>query len=274
MNEEKEQVGWLLLDDVRFAYDPKTEFLGPVNMNVGAGDFWTIVGPNGAGKSTLLRLMAGLLRARGGRVGLSGKPINRVSRRERAQFLAFVPQRATEPPDHTAGRLVLMGRFPRRSMGLFDTADDREVAQQAMELTETSEFMDRPMDTLSGGEAQRVRIAAALASEPNILILDEPTAGLDLYQQLSVFSLLRELAVEKGMAVVAVTHDVNLAGRYGTHALLLHEGKVAGSGRPVEVLTPENLAPIYGVAMVALQSGWGEGHGWIVPLIAEREGGS
>ncbi len=240
------------LRDVRFGFANRPDFLGPVSMAARGGACWAVVGPNGAGKSTLLRLMAGLYEPDGGDVLLGGRPLSSLPVRDRARKVALVPQRVSNDLDLTARELVLMGRYPHRSFGLFESGADYGIVERAMVVTETMEFADRKMATLSGGEAQRVHIAAALAQQPSVLLLDEPTASLDLKHQLRIFELLRDRAREDGLAVVVVTHDVNLAGRYSSDVLVLCDGRVAATGKPDEVLTPEILASVFEVGMVAV----------------------
>ncbi len=256
----------LALEDVRFGYENRPNFLGPVSIEVRAGQAWAIVGPNGAGKSTLLRLMAGLLRPQGGSILFEGRRLGDLADKSRARRIAFVPQKAPSELTLSARDVVLLGRFPYRSWSLFESAEDVGAAEQAMKRTETLELADRSLATLSGGEAQRVHMAAALAQQPKLLLLDEPTASLDLKHQLTVFSLLRDLACNSGLSVVVVTHDVNLAARFCSRVLLLHEGGVVAAGATAEVLTPDILEPVYGVTMTTLRSADHSGHAWIVPI--------
>ncbi len=242
----------LELDGIRFGYPARPGFLGPISVQIARGECWAIVGPNGAGKSTLLRLMAGLLPPGGGSVRVLGQTLGGLSPRDRARRIAFVPQHPPADLDLTAGETVLLGRFPHRTLGLFESAEDHAATKRAMEMTETISFADRPLSTLSGGEAQRVHVAAALAQEPELLLLDEPTASLDLQHQLAIFGLLRRRTRGADLTVVAVTHDVNLAAMFCTHALLLDDGHVAAVGSPQTVLTPETLSPVYGVKLETL----------------------
>ena len=261
----------LYMDGVRFGFAQRPDFLGPVTLTVRAGEFLTIVGPNGAGKSTLLRLIIGLLKAQRGVIELAGDPVETIPLRERARLAAFVPQQGVLAEDHTARELVLMGRFPHRTLGLFESERDHRAVEEALRITSTIELADRRMATLSGGESQRVHIAAAIAQEPRLLVLDEPTASLDIQHQLAVFSILRRLALRDGLGVVVVTHDVNLAAGFGTRVLLLSNGRVASLGEPGEVITPEVLEPVYGVKMMALHSRERPGAYWVVPANCSGE---
>ncbi len=255
----------LTLRLVRFGYSDRSEFLGPVSLHIGRGECWAIVGPNGAGKSTLLRLMAGLLLPRSGEIEFAGTSLSRLRSRDRARRIAFLPQKVHGDLDFRVSDYVLMGRYPHRSFGLFESAADRRIAAQAMARTRTTEFAERPLATLSGGEAQRVHLAAALAQQPELLLLDEPTASLDLQHQLAVFSILRDQTLGGGPAVVVVTHDVNLAAAYCSRVLVLHDGKAVANGPPEDILTPSVLEPVYSVQLSVLSFPGDATRRWIVP---------
>ena len=254
----------LSLEGVRFGYPRGPSFLGPIDLTVAAGQCWGIVGPNGAGKSTLLRVMAGLLPPLKGTIRLKGALLGALSHRRRALSCAFLPQQAPTGLEDCVRDVVLMGRFPHRGFGLFESAVDYAVVAQMLEVTQLVALADRPLNTLSGGEAQRVHLAAALAQETELLLADEPTASLDLQHQLAIFTVLRERARQAELAVVVVTHDVNLAARFCTHVLLLHGGRMMACGRPAEVITAKRLSPVYGVELA-------EAHGptgaepWVIP---------
>lgn len=256
----------LELADVRFGYPTRLDFLGPITVSIQRGECWAIVGPNGAGKSTLLRLMAGLYKPHTGGVTIQGKLLSVMSDRDRARRIAFLPQHPSADFAFPVRDIVLMGRFPHRSMGLFESAQDYRIADRAMEITETLCFADRRMATLSGGEAQRVHVAAALAQEPQLLLLDEPTASLDLQHQLAIFEILRRRACADGLAVVVVTHDVNLAAQFCLQVLLLDEGRVVAQGPPADVLTPALLGPVYGVELTTLTLPNDPDRRWVVPV--------
>lgn len=248
---------------VSFGFPQRPDFLQPIALEIERGQCWGIIGPNGAGKSTLLRLFAGLLTPRSGTLLFRGSPLFDWALRDRARRIAFLPQ--TPPRDivMSAREVVLLGRYPHRQFALFENASDFQITEQAMTTTQTLEFADRSLATLSGGEAQRVHIAAALAQEPDLLLLDEPTAALDLFHQLSIFEIVQRLTKESRLAVVVVTHDVNLAARFCTHVLLLDDGRTIASGPPVDVITPRLLEPVYGVNLAALPvAGGGD---WMVP---------
>jgi iron complex transport system ATP-binding protein len=264
--------GMLTLDEIRFGFADRPEFLGPISLRIDIGQCWAVVGPNGAGKSTLLRLIAGLYAPQAGRIELSGRDLAGYSRRARARQIAFVPQRADCDFELSVREVVLMGRFPHRSFGFFESAEDHRLAEEAMARTTTLEFADRPISTLSGGEAQRVHIAAALAQRPPLLLLDEPTASLDLQHERLIFELLARQAGDNRLAVVVVTHDINLAADFCTHALLLHQGKAIASGPPQTVLRPDLLNPVYGVDLEAVAAPGRAARRWLIPAVWSGEG--
>jgi iron complex transport system ATP-binding protein len=206
--------------------------------------FIAIAGPNGAGKSTLLGIMAGLRRPYRGSCLYAGKEVRRWRRREFARQVAFLPQTLSLQFPFTAEQVVFMGRTPYGG-GWFESPQDHQAAESAMEITDTLAFRTRDFRTLSGGERQRVILASALAQEPQVLLLDEPTTFLDLKHQLSMYRLLADLG--HGMLVVAVTHDLNLALQFSNRILVLDQGRIAAQGAPSDVLIPELIGRVFGV---------------------------
>jgi iron complex transport system ATP-binding protein len=255
----------LIAEKLTYSFPARPEFLQSLDLHVSAGECWGIIGPNGAGKSTLLRLLAGLLTPASGTVRLNGRAMHTLPPRTRARELAFLPQQMQCDVPGTGREIALMGRFPHRTLGLFENAADFDIVARALDETEAASFADRPIATLSGGEAQRIHIAAAIAQQPAVFLLDEPTASLDLYHQLSIFAILTQLAQRDGKAVVVVTHDVNLAARFCTHVLLLHDGRCVAAGRPEEVVTPRILESAYDVQLEEIASDGATGR-WIVPI--------
>ncbi len=210
-----------------------------------AAEFTTIVGPNGAGKSTLLSILSGL---RGGYIGscqFGGIEIRNWPRRALARDLAFVPQSLRLDFPFRAEEIVTMGRTPHGD-GWFETDEDLAAIDRAMTETDTQVFRGRDFRSLSGGERQRVVLASALAQEPRVLLLDEPTTFLDLKHQIAMYRLLRDLA-RNGLMVVAVTHDLNLAATFGDRVIALDQGRVAADGSPRDVVTEETLRSVFGV---------------------------
>jgi len=211
----------------------------------------TIAGPNGAGKSTLLGILAGLRSPYSGSCMFAGREIRQWPKRDFARRVAFLPQSVRMEFPFTVEEVVLMGRTPYAS-GWFQTAEDRSAAEEAMTTTDTLAFRGRDFRTLSGGEAQRVILASALTQRPEALLLDEPATHLDLRHQLSLYRLLGELA--KSRLVVAVTHDLNLALRFSSRVMVLEDGRIAGDGKPADVLNPALIARVFGV-QAALHGG-------------------
>ena len=220
--------------------------LDGVTMHADRGQLVGLIGPNGAGKSTLLRNISGILKSRYGTVQLDGTDITELSTREVATALALVPQIAPYTYGFTSIELVLMGRYPHLGRFQIEGREDDRIARDAMALTETEEFADRTLDTLSGGERQRVFVARALAQQPSILLMDEPTANLDVLHQLKVLDLVRQL-VNDGLTAVAAIHDLNMAARYCDKLVLLNNGQLLAEGSPEDVLTPDTIESAFGV---------------------------
>lgn len=258
-------MGLLELSEVTLRYAESAFALGPATVGVDAGEVVALIGPNGAGKSTLLRLMAGLVQPASGSIRLNGQAIASLSGRRRAQSLAFLPQQLPGELDFTVEQVVLLGRFPYRSIGLFDSPGDVAAARRAMALTGVEHLANRPLHVLSGGEARRVHLTAAIAQGSNLLLLDEPTTSLDLAHEIDMFRTVAELGRSHGAAVVMATHEVNLASRYCSRVVIVLEGKIAADGAASTVLTPERLEAVFGVSMVALRDdALGAGQ-WYVP---------
>lgn len=238
----------LELRAVEFAY-PRFR-LGPLTLTVGAGEVLGVIGPNSAGKTTLVRLVTGLLRPSAGDVVLDGRFLRRVSATQIARDVAVVPQEGPAAFPFTVGELVMMGRYPHAPRRFFERADDVEVARAAMATTGVLDLAGRPLESLGGGERQRATIARALAQEPRLLVLDEPTAHLDLRHQVACATLLRRLVRERGLAIVLVSHDLGLAAALCDRLLLLAEGRPVRLGAPESVLEPAVLSEVYGCRVV------------------------
>lgn len=209
-----------------------------------------IVGGNGCGKSTLLRSLARLLKPRGGTVLLDGDPIARLGTKQVARMVGLLPQAPVAPDGITVAELVDRGRTPHREwFGRRGQRDD-EVVADALELTGMAEFADRGVDELSGGQRQRAWVAMALAQEPDILLLDEPTTYLDLAHQVDLLELLITLARERGTQVVVVIHELNLATRYADHLIAMSKGAVVAQGRPDDIVTVDLVREVFGLETV------------------------
>ena len=232
-------------EGVSWSVDGQT-LLDGVRLHAEEGRFTGIIGPNGAGKSTLLRTLSGMLRRAGGAVLLDGADLRSMSSREIASRMALVSQIAPYTHGFTAFELVLMGRYPHLGRFRIEGSEDNRIARDAMRQTDTEAFADRTLDTLSGGERQRVFVSRALAQQPRVLLLDEPTSNLDVYHQLKVLGLVRRL-VDEGLTAIAAIHDLQMAARYCDRLVLLSEGRVLAEGTPEEVLTRETIESAFGV---------------------------
>ncbi len=240
--------------DVDFEYRAGVPVLRSVSLSAEAGKLMCILGPNGSGKTTLLRCLLGQLRPKAGRVLLDGQPLKKYYPRELARLLAYVPQVPLSAFAFTVQELVLMGRFAHTGLLGLAGGSDLAVARQAMIMTDTLQFAGRSLSELSGGEAQRVMIARALAQQPQLALLDEPTSHLDIKNQLTIYRMMGRLAHNWGMAVVCVSHDVNLAGRFADELVLMRDGQVLAAGRPEAVINQENLARAYEVQIDLIQA--------------------
>jgi iron complex transport system ATP-binding protein len=247
---------------VRYPSAP-TEALSEVELSLGAGELVAIAGPNGCGKTTLVRALLGLVPVQHGAVLLNDTPIARWRRAELAQVVALVPQREETPFSWRVAEMVGFGRYARRGALSPLTREDRRAIAQALARCDVSALAERRVETLSGGEWQRVRIARALAQEPRLLVLDEPTASLDLGHEMELFELVSGLVAE-GLAALVVSHHLNMLARYAGRILLLDRGRAAAAGSPAEVMQAELLSRVFRwpVATVTLA----EGSPQIVPL--------
>jgi len=232
-------------EGLHFAYTPGEPVLSGLSMTARAGRLTCILGPNGSGKTTLLRILIGLLVPSGGQVRLAGRPLGTYRRADLARRAAYVAQESLAAIGFTAIETVLMGRSPHTGALGFESEADWRAARDALRLTETERLADRDLADLSGGERQRVILARALAQEPDLLLLDEPTAFLDIRHQHGIYGLLRRLVTEEARTVVSVSHDLGLASAYADEVVLLAHGQVAAAGTPAEVIRPDVLEPVY-----------------------------
>jgi iron complex transport system ATP-binding protein len=214
------------------------------------GEVFGVIGPNSAGKTSLLRLLTRVLTAQRGEIRLDGRPVEALRPWELARDIAVVPQEAPRPFPFTVRELVLMGRYPHAPQRFFEDAADAAAARAAMLATDTLELAPLPLDELSGGERQRALLAKALAQEPRLLVLDEPTAHLDLRYQAETAALLRRLNRERGLTILLVSHDLNLTAELCDRLLLLRAGEIARVGAPAEVLEQALLEEVFGCRVV------------------------
>jgi iron complex transport system ATP-binding protein len=239
----------ILVRSLRVRLGP-TQALADVSFALSAGEVFGIVGPNGAGKSTLLRAIAGLVPFEG-EVDLAGVPLAQNSRAEVAKTIALVPQEPPADLPFTVAEVVLMGRAPHQGAWGLDSAEDRTIAAAALAAVDLGPLAARPIDLLSGGERRRAFVARALAQKTRVLLLDEPTAFLDVGHQLDLLKRCRALAAE-GLAVAAVLHDPNLAAAFCDRVMVLHQGRVRSIGAPKDALTVEVLRDVFGASFRSL----------------------
>ncbi|MEP6572908.1 MAG: ABC transporter ATP-binding protein [Gemmatimonadota bacterium] len=234
-----------------------------VTLSTDGGRLVAIVGPNGSGKTTLLRAMLGLLPLSSGSANVQGRPVAQWPRAELAKVIGVVPQTEERVFPLRVRESVMLGRYARLGALGRESTVDRQAVDEAMTRSDVLQFADRRVDTLSGGEWQRVRVARALAQEPAALVLDEPTASLDVRHEMEVFELIRHL-VTGGLAGLIVTHHLNLAARYADRMIMLEEGRVAADGTPTEVLRQDVVARVFGWPVAVTT--WCDGSPQVVPL--------
>ncbi len=219
--------------------------LDNISISVEAGKITALVGPNGAGKTTLLKSINGILKPFTGVVLIDGLEVAKIKSRDLAMKVGYVPQSASPYLPFTVFEVVLMGRRPY--INWIVSERDIEIVNRILKIMKIDYLRDRYFDEISAGEKQKVMIARALAQEPEILLLDEPTSNLDLRHQIEILGLVRELCKEKKLTVMMAMHDLNLAYRYSDFIIMLKNGKIHAYGEPSEVLTPENIRDVYGV---------------------------
>jgi len=232
--------------DVALAYEQKS-VLRDLSFKIGAGEFVGILGPNGSGKTTLLKLMAGVLKPSAGTIQFEGRHLETYTRKALAQRVSVLPQETFVDFPFRAIEVVLMGRAPYLRTFQWESAEDLRLARDAMARTDCLELADQDIRSLSGGERERVFLARALAQQPRVLLLDEPTTHLDLKHQVEIFRLLQELHAEQGLTLITVLHDLNFAALSCQRVLLLGERRLHADGRPEEILQPSLIREVYGV---------------------------
>lgn len=240
---------------VAFAYAPGDAGPGAfairdLSFDVRPGETFGVIGPNASGKTTLVRLLSRVLTASTGRIRLDGTDVTRLSRSALARLVAVVPQDVPHGFPHTVEELVLMGRFPRAPRRFFEGPEDRAAARRAMESVGVLELRGEPLDRLSGGERQRVMLARALAQEPRLLVLDEPTAHLDLRYQAECAGLLRRLGRDAHLTIVLVSHDLGFASELCDRLLLMAAGAAVRLGPPEVVIDEAVLEAAYGCRVI------------------------
>ena len=251
------------IENLSFSYTSETTILKDMSFSIRPGTFVAIAGPNGAGKSTLLNLMCRALKPKSGRIRVDAVAIESYSTQALAAKVAVVRQELVPVFGFTVIETVLMARTPYYGSMGFESKADREIANEALQATDTARFASRPLTSLSSGERQRVFIARALAQNSPIMLLDEPTNFLDLKHQVGVYDLLKAAQVEKEKTIVAVTHDINLAGQYCDEILLLGADSSYHIGKTKTVLVPERIKEIFDIDVFAGRIGREE---FFIPL--------
>ena len=217
-----------------------------LTFQVMPGEIVGLIGPNGSGKSTIIKALSHILNPYSGKIFLDSKDISQISRGDLARLIGVVPQMPLLPNAFTAFEIVLMGRNPHLGLLQYEGARDMAITWQAMERTATHSLAERRIDELSGGEIQRLVIARVLVQEPKSILLDEPTANLDISHQVEILDLIKNLCRENNLAVVIVLHDLNLASQYCDRLILINNGSIHAEGIPKEVITPQNIKEVYG----------------------------
>ena len=235
-----------------FSYGEKV-ILREVSLEVRAGETVGLVGPNGSGKTTFLRIVSGGLSPQRGEVYVDGRQLPSLRPKDRARLVAMVPQNPAVPEGFTALQMVMMGRNPFLGLLQWEGPRDVEVCRRVMELTETWEFADRMVSSLSGGELQRVFIARALAQETRVLILDEPTAHLDISYQTATMDLIERVRRETSVTVLMAMHDLTLAAQYCGRIAALYEGGIFACGEPSQVLTADVVSRVFGAPVIIVE---------------------
>ncbi|UCG91082.1 MAG: ABC transporter ATP-binding protein [candidate division WOR-3 bacterium] len=233
--------------NIQFSYNTE-DVIEDVSFTLHQGEFLGIIGPNGAGKSTILRLVCRILTPRLGSVLIFDKNITMIRRKILAQQIAFVPQETYFALNFTVEHILIMGRYPYLGVFQREGRKDIDAVEYALEQADVTKFRKRPINSLSSGERQRVVIARALAQQPKILLLDEPTSHLDLHHQFAIMELLKKLNT-LGISIIIVNHDLNLASLYCQRLLLMHEGTIYADGTPKSLINEKTLRDVYGTSV-------------------------
>ena len=259
----------LVLRDVTYRYaGAERDALAGVSLAVAAKQFHAVLGPNGSGKTTLVRIALGALPPQVGRADVDGRPASTWRRQELARVIGVVPQREDNLFPQRVRETVLLGRYPHLTLWGAERAEDHEAVDRALKACDAVHLADRWLWTLSGGEYQRVRIARALAQQPQLLVLDEPAMSLDLKHEMELFELVRGLVDQQGLGVLMITHDLNLAARFADSLLLLADGRPVASGAPAHVLTQDTVQAVFSWP-VSMQTIDGRPH--MIPLRKPEE---
>lgn len=247
----------LEINNLSYLYGEQS-ILNDISVEIQAGSFFIIIGPNGSGKTTLMKIIAGITPIKQGQIKILGKSLKQYSRKSLAKTVSFVPQNMPEEFPFNVRDTVLMGRSPHIGLLGLETHLDAELAENAMNFTGVARLAGRKLDQLSGGERQRVFIARAICQAPRIILLDEPTASLDLAHQIRIMDLMERFKQEQQVTVVMVSHDINLAAMYGDQLLLMKSGQVIRIGTPQTVITYHAMEQAYGCTLLVDKNPLGE----------------
>lgn len=231
----------IAVQNVSFSYRRSIPTLRDMSFAVEKGEFFSLLGPNGSGKTTALRLLNRILLPISGDIEFAGRKLSHFSRADLAKRIAFIPQDTTVQFPFTVMEIVLMGRAPHCRGKIFESETDRAIAEKMLALADVAHLAHQPITNLSGGERQRVFIARALAQEPEMLLMDEPNAHLDIAHQIAIFEIVKRLNKEQGLTVISVSHDLNLASAFSDRIGLLVCGSLVALGTPNEVLTEQRI---------------------------------
>ena len=252
--------------NVTYSYATPRYALQDVSFDIPAGRFCGIIGPNGSGKTTLLKCISGYIKPDGGSVHIGGQDVTKLSARETARRMALVQQHSALEYEFTVGDIVLTGRNPHMRRWRSETKEDYAMAAKALEEAGITHLKDRLVTELSGGEWQMMILARALTQQADIMLLDEPVTGLDIRHQVHIMSTVKRLAAERGISVVCVLHDMNLAMSYCDQIVLMKDGAMFAEGEPKDVLTRDTLETVYGTRIHMLSEG---GQTFILPVMGE-----
>ncbi len=234
------------IDDISYDYTGSV-VIEEIGFQVAAGEVFGILGPNGSGKTTLLKILNRNLRSKTGTVLIEHEDLSRLTKNEIAKRMAVVPQNNEISFAFTVTDIVMMGRMPSLERFQMESEEDLRIVFDAMEKTKTLQFANRFINQLSGGERQRAIIARALAQQPKIILMDEPTLHLDVNHQLEVLDMVHRLSREQGMTVIIVSHDLSLVARYCDKMILIHDHRIEAAGGVDAVLTPENMRKVFNI---------------------------
>lgn len=235
------------IKNLSFSYDKNHEFMKDINLKVAEGEITTILGPNGSGKSTLLSMLTGINKSFQGQIIVEGEDIKNLKQKEIAKKIASLHQHNSVPGDIKVSELVSYGRMPHKSYFSSTTKEDEDIVQWAIKRTGLEKLKDKAVSDLSGGERQRVFLSMALAQKSSILFLDEPTTYLDIYHQIELLELVKELKEREKLTIVMVLHDINQALTYSDNIIVMKKGQVISSGKTKDIINMKLLEDVYNI---------------------------